>query len=212
MIRVSFLIDGFNLYHSVKDLDKILGIKAKWLDLKSLCQSYIYLFGKDAVLQDIYYFSAYPNHLSNKRPDTILRHKNFVTCLEDMGINVILGRFKEKKIYCDCCKKIISKHEEKETDVAIAIKIIELFHCDSCDIQVIISGDTDLAPAVKTSLSLFNDKQICFAFPFNREMRELSKLSTLKSFSIGARNYQKHLLPDPFLLTNGQKIPKPTNW
>lgn len=212
MKRVCFLIDGFNLYHSVKDLDQKLGIKAKWLDLKSLCQSYIYLFGKDAVLHDVYYFSAYPNHLSSKKPDTIARHKNFVTCLEDMGVKVILGRFKEKKVYCNSCKKVVIKHEEKETDVAIAIKIIELFHSDSCDIQVIVSGDTDLAPAVRTSLSLFKDKQICFAFPFDRKMKELSKLSTLNSFSISAGNYQKHILPDPYLLKNGQKIPKPTNW
>jgi uncharacterized LabA/DUF88 family protein len=212
MKRVCFLIDGFNLYHSIKDLNKIHGIKAKWLDLHSLCQSYIYLFGKDAVLQDIYYFSAYPNHLAIKSPDTLVRHKNFVSCLEDMNVKVILGRFKEKKVFCSNCKTIVTKHEEKETDVAIAIKIIELFHEDSCDIQVIISGDTDLAPAVRTSLSLFKNKQICFAFPFNRKMKELSKLSTLASFSISAGNYQKHLLPDPYILKDGQKISKPPTW
>ena len=32
-------------------------------------------------------------------------------------------------------KTVINKHEEKETDVAIAVKVIELFHMDSCDIQ-----------------------------------------------------------------------------
>lgn len=87
-----------------------------------------------------------------------------------------------------------------------------MFHEDSCDIQVIISGDTDLAPAVRTSLSLFKSKQICFAFPFNRKMKELSKLSTLASFSISAGNYQKHLLPDPYILKDGQKISKPPTW
>jgi uncharacterized LabA/DUF88 family protein len=212
MKRVSFLIDGFNLYHSIKDLYKIHGIKAKWLDLHSLCESYLYLFGKEAVLQDIYYFSAYPNHLATNSPDTIARHKDFVSCIEDLGVKVILGRFKEKKVFCSNCKTIVTKHEEKETDVAIAVKIIELFHIDSCDIQVIISGDTDLAPAVRTSLTLFKSKQVCFAFPFNRKMKELSKLSTLASFSISAANYQNHLLPDPYILNDGQKISKPSKW
>ena len=212
MKRVSFLIDGFNLYHSIKDLNKIQGIKAKWLDLHSLCKSYIYLFGKDAVLHEIFYFSAYPNHLATTNPDTIARHKDFVSCIEDLGVKVSLGRFKEKKVFCSNCKTTITKHEEKETDVAIAIKIIELFHNDSCDIQVIMSGDTDLAPAIRASIVLFPKKQICFAFPFNRKMKELSKLSTLPSFSISSGNYQKHLLKDPYILKDGRKIPKPASW
>ena len=212
MKRVCFLIDGFNLYHSIKDLNKIHGIKAKWLNLNSLSQSYLHLFGKDAILQDVFYFSAFPNHLINFHPDTIARHKDFVSCLEDLGVKVILGRFKEKRVFCNNCKTFTTKHEEKETDVAIAVKIIELFHNDYCDLQVIMSGDTDLAPAVRTSLSLFPKKQICFAFPFNRKMKELSKLSTLPSFSIGNGSYQQHLLPDPYILKSGVSIPKPLTW
>jgi uncharacterized LabA/DUF88 family protein len=212
MKRVCFLIDGFNLYHSIKDVNKIQGVKAKWLNLHSLCQSYLFQFGKDAILQDIFYFSAYPNHLINSHPDTIARHKNFVACLEDLGIKIILGRFKEKKVFCTNCKTQIIKHEEKETDVAIAIKIIELFHNDECDLQVIMSGDTDLAPAVRTSKILFPEKQICFAFPFNRKMKELSSLSTLPSFSISSGNYQNHLLPDPYILKTGVSIAKPKSW
>jgi len=212
MKRVCFLIDGFNLYHSIKDVNKIHGVKAKWLDLHSLCQSYLYQFGKDAILKDIFYFSAYPNHLMNTHPDTIARHKNLIACFEDLGIKVILGRFREKKVYCSSCKTHIIKHEEKETDVAIAVKIIELFHNDDCDLQVIMSGDTDLAPAVRTSISLFPKKQICFAFPFNRKMKELSNLSTLPSFSISWVNYQKHLLPDPYILKSGTSISKPKTW
>jgi hypothetical protein len=177
-----------------------------------LCKSYVYLFGKDAALQDIFYFSAYPNHLSLSKPDTIARHIDFVSCIEDLGVNVILGRFKAKKVYCNNCKTIINKHEEKETDVAIAVKVIELFHNDSCDIQVIISGDTDLAPAIRTSLKLFPKKQICFAFPFNRKMKELSSLSTLPSFSIGSSNYQKHILPDPYIFKDGRRVAKPASW
>lgn len=114
MKRVCFLIDGFNLYHSIKDLNKIHGIKAKWLNLRSLCQSYTYLFGKDAVLQDIYYFSAYPNHLAIKSPDTIVRHKNFVSCLEDMNVKVILGRFKEKKSFVVIVKRLYLNTKKKK--------------------------------------------------------------------------------------------------
>jgi hypothetical protein len=43
-------------------------------------------------------------------------------------------------------------------------------------------------------------------------MKELSSLSTLPSFSIGSGNYQKHTLPDPYVLKNGIPIPKPKTW
>jgi hypothetical protein len=35
-MKVSFLIDGFNLYHSIEDVERYKGIKAKWLDIKTL--------------------------------------------------------------------------------------------------------------------------------------------------------------------------------
>jgi len=56
MKKVIFLVDGFNLYHSIVDLENIEGIKVKWLDINSLCNSYLYLLGKDTVIEDIYFF------------------------------------------------------------------------------------------------------------------------------------------------------------
>jgi hypothetical protein len=77
MERATFLIDGFNLYHSVKLASYALGLNeagTKWLDLTSLCQSYLHLFGKSAVLHEIYYFSAFAKHLEASKPDVTARH------------------------------------------------------------------------------------------------------------------------------------------
>ena len=64
--RVSFLIDGFNLYHSIDAAKRDRIIKSgKWLDVWSLCKNYIYLFGKEATLFEVYYFSAIATHLGN---------------------------------------------------------------------------------------------------------------------------------------------------
>jgi len=60
MIKVCYLVDGFNLYHSVSDASLDLQATTKWLNIKKLCESYLpSQVGKGAVLKDIYYFSAY---------------------------------------------------------------------------------------------------------------------------------------------------------
>ena len=51
MTRVSFFIDGFNLYHSLKDYAR----DCRWLDLRKLCESYL---RENEQLGDVYYFTA----------------------------------------------------------------------------------------------------------------------------------------------------------
>jgi len=211
MNRLIYLIDGFNLYHSVIRLKRDTGYSAKWLDIASLCKSYVYLFGKDAKLQSIYYFSALPNYLITSNPDKIDRHKKYLSCLKSTGVQIELGRFKEKEVYCDRCKSMILKHEEKETDVSIAIKLLEILFTDMCDSVIIVSGDTDLAPAVRKSQAIFSGKKVIFAFPFARKNNELMTLAP-GSFSIGKKQYINHQLPNPVILKNGSQIHKPVTW
>ncbi|MBU0693729.1 MAG: NYN domain-containing protein [Candidatus Omnitrophica bacterium] len=211
MNRVTFLIDGFNVYHSILSLKRHTGYLAKWLNLSSLCKSYLNLFSKDARLKDIYYFSALAHYLSAKDPNKITKHKNYIACLESLGLNVELGRFKEKDVFCDRCKSMILKHEEKETDVAIGVKLLEILFTDSCDSVIIVSGDTDLSPAIRKGTELFPNKRIIFAFPFARKNKELLSLAP-ESFSISKRQYIRHQLPNPVILKDGKEIYKPSSW
>jgi len=211
--RVVFLVDGFNLYHSILDASKNKDhASCKWLNIHALCESYLHLIGNNAQVEDIYYFTAYANHLTNKHPGKVINHKNFVKALQSTGIKCIFGRFKSKKVYCNQCNKLDKKHEEKETDVAIAVKIIELGHLNKCDSIIILSGDTDLAPAVKTFKILFPKKEIYFLFPYNRKNQELEDLSKNNSFTISLNQYRKFQFDDEILLTNGKKLKKPEKW
>ncbi|MFC1955820.1 hypothetical protein ACFLWZ_04750, partial [Chloroflexota bacterium] len=65
MKNVVFLIDGFNLYHSIEDVEGSEGYCYKWPDLYSLCQSFRYLFGREYALQKVFYFTAIAYHTSN---------------------------------------------------------------------------------------------------------------------------------------------------
>jgi len=39
--RVCFIVDGFNLYHSLKEVEHRQGRSCHWLDLPGLCSSYL---------------------------------------------------------------------------------------------------------------------------------------------------------------------------
>ncbi len=135
--RVSFLVDGFNLYHSVKDAEQATGVRAKWLDLRRFLETYLPLLGPDARLESIHYFSALATHTN---ADAVRRHQTFIEALKHSGVVIELGRFKEKTVWCDRCKRNLIRHEEKETDVAIATRLLELILTDRCDTAVLMTG------------------------------------------------------------------------
>lgn len=212
MNRTAFLIDGFNLYHSLKKASKDLkGATTKWLDIHSLCTSYLHIIGNNAQITNIYYFSALATHLQKTDPGKITRHRTLLECLKSTGIIIELSHFKETSVWCPNCLKYIPRHEEKETDVAISAKLLEVCITNECDTIVLVTGDTDVAPAVKTVRRLYPNKTICFAFPYARKNRELIKIAH-KFFTIHHLTYTHHLFPDPVVLPDGRQIRKPIEW
>jgi uncharacterized LabA/DUF88 family protein len=210
--RTSFFVDGFNLYHSLIEASRDLGGRpAKWLDIRSLLSSYLPVIGGGATLEKIYYFSALATHMDNRRPGTTTRHRLFLECLQASGIRVELGRFKKKDVHCSRCNTIKPHYEEKETDVAISVRLLEVLHRDAADTAVLVTGDTDLAPAVRTAQKLFPGKEICFAFPYKRRNSELAKLVS-KHFYIRKERYLQHRLSDPCALPSGRQVSKPQGW
>lgn len=207
MKKITFLIDGFNVYHSILQLREDtfqshgLGLNLKWLDLYSLCSSYVPTYGKEYKLESVYYFTALAEHFRNRNPKKIERHKAYIKCLETTGIIVEYGRFKRTR----------GRYEEKQTDVAIGVRLLEILCTDKCDMAVIVSGDTDLIPAVKTCNRLFQNKKVIFGFPYARHNLDLATLCP-NSFKIKQKSYKKHQFPNPTILEDGKKVYKPLRW
>jgi len=213
MNRTIFVVDGFNLYHSLVDAGRDANkATTKWLDLRKLCNTYLSgvgeIVGERVSLERVYYYSAPPTHQSREK---ISRHKYYMKCLRGTGVNVELSRFKAKEIFCTNCKSKFIGHEEKETDVALATRLFEVCQTNEADTVILMTGDTDLAPAVRTCKRLFPMKHIFFIFPYKRTNNELKALAP-ESFSIRLNTYLKHQFPDPLVLDNGQKLPKPDGW
>lgn len=212
MKNVVFLIDGFNLYHSIEDVEKVEDHCYKWLDLYSLCKSFMYLFGREYALQKIFYFTAIAYYTLDR--DKIKRHETYIRCLEYKEVEVIRGRFKGKKQFCPLCNREYKGHVEKQTDIAISSKLLELLHaCDDthCETFVLITGDSDLVPAIKTAIKVAPDVDIRFAFPVNRKSGELLTLAPL-SFKLRSGHYKANQFKNPLKLTDGTLLHKPISW
>lgn len=203
-MRVACLVDGFNVYHSLcESIEEGAPRKIKWLDLKSLCESHLSAFNsKDAHLTDLFYFTS----LAVYRTDAtaVVRHKSYIKALQTTGFQVIYGIFKDKTVRCEArCGSEYIAHVEKQTDVNIALKILELFHLDKCDACLIVSGDGDLLNAVNTAKKLFPSKILAVAFPFNRWNAELSRAANIR-IKLETADYNTHILSDP--ITEASRI------
>jgi uncharacterized LabA/DUF88 family protein len=181
------------------------------LDYIGLCRSYLSVFGRDARLERVTYFSAYATHLQQTHPDVILRHRTYVWALRCTGVETVMGRFKWRPRWCSICRRKSPGYEEKQTDVAIAVRMLELAFNDSCDAVVIVSGDTDLLPGVRAVRRNCPDKQVWVAFPYKRFNAELHQVA-VGTIKIKRAKYAKHQLPDPVVLFDGTRVQKPPAW
>jgi len=212
-LRLAFLIDGFNVFHSIKTALKENVVKrAKWLDYSAFCRTLplnVSYFDQGSKIVDIYYFSALPTHIGDK--GVMHRHLTYIEALKSTGISVVLGNFKKKLVRCPHCKKVYSSHEEKETDINIALYLLRLFLEDKCDIVIIISGDTDLIAAISNAKQLFPDKKVVVGFPFRRKNNHFEKIADF-TFDIKAKRYERYQLNNSLILPDGKVLYKPEKW
>lgn len=155
--RVAVYIDGFNLYHAIDDLNyvyekgqKTHRLKAadeqvqhlKWVDLRSLSESLLRDYQQ---LASVNYYSAY----ATWRKPQYVRHQCYTTALEESGVRVVMSVFKEQKRRCKKCGARWIRHEEKESDVRIAIDLVADAILDKFDDAFLITADSDLKPAIE---------------------------------------------------------------
>ena len=192
--RVSVYVDGFNLYHAIDDLrDDSL----KWLCLRRLSESII---RGDEELRAVKYFSAFATWI----PDAMLRHRAYVEALKCEGVKFIEGNFKKKFLKCKVCGAQYQTHEEKETDVNIAIHLIQDTFHDTFDRAIVISADTDMASAIAIARQLSGTKQIDVVCPPGRfaRARSLKPLFELPRGKIKAARLDEKYVTSPGATVN----------
>ena len=101
--------------------------------------------------------------------------------------------------------------EEKETDVAIAVKMLELAQSGRTDSLVLMSGDTDLCPGVDGVRRMCPSVGLRVAFPYQRYNKDLDRRADGR-FRISPRLMASNQFPDPYVLKSGRVVPKPPSW
>ncbi|MCC6652835.1 MAG: NYN domain-containing protein [Candidatus Eisenbacteria bacterium] len=156
-MRVAFLVDGFNLYHSLDAACRALsGQSTKWLDLVSLCRELLPQIHHSARLESIHFFSAPPDHMEQARPGALDRHRAYIAA-------------------------------------------------------VLVSADSDMAPALREAARSFANRPIYCGFPFGRGSKELRTLAR-QCFRIRKERYAGHQLPETLTLADGSQIRRPASW
>ena len=205
------LIDGFNLYHSLRDCERDTGARVRWLDLWSLCGSLLHALPGECELGDVVYFSALAHHIEPSRPGTIERHQRYMEALRATGVTIRLGTFKRRRVVCAVCGAVRARYEEKETDVAIASRLLAAETRERFDLALVVTGDTDLAPAIETARSAPAPTPVAVAFPYRRVNRQL-RFAADVSLRLGRASYLSHQLPPLVLGRNGRRVVRPAEW
>jgi len=212
--RVVAYIDGYNLYHGIVDMTRDESGKPgprlsylKWLDLRSLVEAFIPKSREELV--KTYYFSAY----ATWKPKSLIRHRAYVAALESTGVEVVMGKFKEKSVTCYKCNAKFTTHEEKETDVNLALRLLHDAVDNSFDRAIIITGDSDLKPAALEAKAHNPNLVITVLLPSKRLNKALDLVSVCdgaQKFNI--RHMEKSLFPEAITTADGKTIKRPAEY
>jgi uncharacterized LabA/DUF88 family protein len=217
--RVFVFIDGFNLYHAVI---KHFPNRYKWCDLRKLTKQFV--DNKTQELKSIYFFTAYCSWDNTKKA----RHKKYIKALQyHCGVYSVLGKYRKvnrkfnfpmKILKCvpesvaDILEKLVYEtHEEKETDVNMALKILEDGFLDKYDHAFILSGDSDLIGAIKSIKKHFPDKKFTSLLPQKAKGKIIRKACNYR-FQITAKHFEASLLPEEIKLNTGEVLNMPESY
>lgn len=200
--RAAFYVDGFNLYHSLRSSPRTSA--CRWLDMRSLCEGFL---SRREKLVKVVYFTA----LATWDQAKVQRHTKLIAALETTGVEVIMGQFKQKERRCTKCSQVYPSVEEKMTDVNIATRLLRDAVRNEFDAAFVVSGDSDLIPALRTVRELFPTKELVVVFPFNR-VTEALKLEANRYMRIKVRHLEAHRFPSVLHAADGRQIVCPPQW
>jgi uncharacterized LabA/DUF88 family protein len=200
-------VDGFNLYYGA-----VSGTPYKWLNL----QKYFELIRTHDDIQVIRYFTALIDGSHRVHQETYLEAVATLPKVE-----VVLGRYKHNEVTCRVAgcsyrkNRVFRKPEEKQTDVNIALWMLDDAYQGLTDRMILVSGDSDLVPAINMVKARFPAIDIVVYVPNSNPSRGAAV--ELRTAADKARNLPlvelKHAQFPQVVRGRGNKIiQKPSGW
>ena len=208
LVRSIVYVDGFNFYYGM-----VRDTQWKWLDL----QRYFELVRQGDDIQEIHYFTSEATGKKRERQSAYIRALRTLP-----KVTVRLGRFKMKTFECRVASCDVEQgerryqgFEEKETDVALSVTLLDDAYRDRAERFIVVSGDSDLLPAIRLVRARFPKKEIVVYIPAQKgtsraAAREMRKIAH-KSRTAPWEPLRRAQLP-PIIPTDAGNIEKPASW
>ena len=187
------------------------GSNDKWLNL----EHYFQLLRQNDDIQKIYYFTATVS--GNAR----FRQEIYFQALQTSNlVKIIFGLYKSRERKCkvaNCSnsQRKYADYEEKRTDVNIALQMLDDAYQDNCDRMIVVSGDSDLVPAVELIKRRFPKIQITVYIPSrhpNRGAARELRNAADKNKTLPTALFKNTRFPNSLINNLGQRINKPSSW
>lgn len=205
--RSIIYIDGFNLYYgAVKDGPH------KWLDL----QKYFTMLRPDDRIQRIWYFTALIDGSHRQNQEAYLQALDTLPLVE-----IVLGKYKYKTVKCtlSACSfsgpREFQVPEEKRSDVNIAIQMLDDAYAGRADRMIVVSGDSDLVPAIHLVKKRYPSIQSTVYVPSRNPKRGAAveiRSAADKHKTLPLNLLARCQLPNPVRGGVGGRIHKPARW
>ena len=200
MKKVHLYVDGFNLYYGLCHF----GGRFKWLDLVALGKE-LCLPGER--LERVVYCTA---RVSGSDKSKIRRQNVYLEALQETGVEIVLGKFKQRKQKCPHCKKTYDKPEEKESDVNLAAHLLRDAASGQAQTTIVVSADSDLILPMQMARDEYGCRVVP-VFPPNRHSAEVQqRIGT--PFRLGRTILRKCQLPQSITKGDGYVLYRPKKW
>lgn len=205
--RAIVYVDGLNLYYGA-----LRGPGKKWLNLELLFRR----LREQDNLRVVRYFTTLVKAPPSTDQQTYLR-----AGATSPIVRIVTGRFKRRRRTCrvsGCTyqgNKLFSSTEEKRTDVNIALCMLDDAYRDRCDTLVLVSGDSDLVPAVEMVKTRFPRKKVIVYVPTRSTVRGAAtelRRSADKHRTLPQRLVAVCQFPSELGANDGTVIAKPSSW
>jgi NYN domain len=207
--RSIIYVDGFNLFYGM-----LKGTKYKWLNLEKLFR----MLRQDDDIQEICYFTALVDSPASSDQQAYLAAIGTLSLL-----TIVEGKFKTREVRCRVknCQhrgnRIFKAPEEKRTDVNIALRLLDDAFMDRADRFVLVTGDSDLVPALDLVKERFPEKRLTLYVPAPSRVHVRAGAKELRAAADRHRTLpiaavKSAQLPAVVTDASGDRISKPMGW
>lgn len=199
--KVVVYVDGFNLYFGMREAGFD---KCRWLNLRLLVENFL---KSNQELVEIKYFTSRVNNDPGKQK----RQSTYIDALESTALKIFYGNYQNGKIECKRCGNVWQVYKEKMTDVNIATEMMIDAFQNKYDMAMLISGDNDLVPPIKSIHQNFPTKRVFVAFPPARFSSSLAIVAK-GSLIIGRKKLVDSQFGDEVVSKTGFGLKIPSAW